>query len=922
MKHLIALSMKYIRRQKMRTFLTFMCITLSAFILSTVCVYCSSMFQTLMNNTIDEDGSWEVDISQWIENSDDPDKAAQAVANHAVVDKCYTSKETAASISKEDVPHGIAYFEVSVGGNNARVKRLSTYKGTGDIEIVNGKYSDDIQFQKYDTNADGVYLPYLFHNMGYSKGDTLTFTICPVVAQFDESSQVIKEVRAELKEKYGTEYTCSDPEYEELPKDVKKKAYGGKLDSYLSSRKNIDLNDLPVTDEEFGEPVEYTVKIAGFTDSQNYSAKAIPFFFSIVNTKDTDINFAELGEKNPELDVNIFNNTRIRVIDNCNYDDALKRLFTDLGFDYDTQFYDQTYFSHDENSMLLALEWKSGDAISKFMTAVIVPVLIVLLIAWFVARFVIDNAFEMAVQERSTHFAALRIMGASKGQIAFLVFAEALFYCFTAVPLGTVIAVLLCRSSFNTIRDLSVPIFEYKASAPIMAIGVALCLIAILISAYTSAMWASRKLSPAEALNFGKPKRKKIKFRKYKSKLDLSANKFLKRYTKKNIKTAKSRFIVATITMGLGVLMFTFTLLTASYFKNVLEKERDPNYADMYIIDYYSDDLHHPTEMPDKYFGNSKIFSRYDISGVIYDATFDEESIKTINDKLILIDGKEAKHPYFITINKSIYLETDLDKITGISYEDFVNSNGVLYNMNNTDGNGEEGKRTEIYERKFVKTDNITLNINNDKYNVIGAATSPAITGVIIPVERSADLYISYDITLRVSDYKHYPEAQKLYDEFISKANYSEEMNAFMVGTGVNELLNAIIKVIICFLVSIWLVGILSMVNSVNTSVLNRSRELMMLRSVGMSRKQLRKSVMLETIMFSSRGAIAGTILGAGGFLSLFIGDEKIPADAWRMVAIVVTISIIINILIALLAAIPAIKNLGKVESIAQAANG
>ena len=89
MKHLIALSMKYIRRQKMRTFLTFMCITLSAFILSTVCSYCSSIFQTLMNSTIDEDGSWELDISQWIENSDDKDKAFKAVANHAVVEKSY-----------------------------------------------------------------------------------------------------------------------------------------------------------------------------------------------------------------------------------------------------------------------------------------------------------------------------------------------------------------------------------------------------------------------------------------------------------------------------------------------------------------------------------------------------------------------------------------------------------------------------------------------------------------------------------------------------------------------------------------------------------------------------------------------------------------------------------------------------------------
>ena len=41
--------MKYIRRQKLRTFLTFMCITLSAFILTTICCYGSSLYTTLYN---------------------------------------------------------------------------------------------------------------------------------------------------------------------------------------------------------------------------------------------------------------------------------------------------------------------------------------------------------------------------------------------------------------------------------------------------------------------------------------------------------------------------------------------------------------------------------------------------------------------------------------------------------------------------------------------------------------------------------------------------------------------------------------------------------------------------------------------------------------------------------------------------------
>ena len=69
MKHLISLSFKYIRRQKLRTFLTFMCIMLSAFILATVCVYGSSLYSTLYNYTATEDGLYVLTIPRSLTES-------------------------------------------------------------------------------------------------------------------------------------------------------------------------------------------------------------------------------------------------------------------------------------------------------------------------------------------------------------------------------------------------------------------------------------------------------------------------------------------------------------------------------------------------------------------------------------------------------------------------------------------------------------------------------------------------------------------------------------------------------------------------------------------------------------------------------------------------------------------------------------
>ena len=147
----------------------------------------------------------------------------------------------------------------------------------------------------------------------------------------------------------------------------------------------------------------------------------------------------------------------------------------------------------------------------------------------------------------------------------------------------------------------------------------------------------------------------------------------------------------------------------------------------------------------------------------------------------------------------------------------------------------------------------------------------------------------------------------------------------YIGNTGLFSLISAIVKIVASFLISIWLVGVLSMINSVNTSVLNRSRELMMLRSVGMTKKQLRKSVMLETIMFSTTAAITGAILGTGLYMLTLI--EQLIAKQLRLqdiaaIPAVVALALGINVLISIIAAIPAIKNLNKVESIAQAANG
>lgn len=937
MKHLIALSMKYIRRQKLRTFLTFMCITLSAFILTTICCYGSSLYTTLYNEAVYDEGKWEVDISSWLDKSKDREKAKDIIEHHAVVDDFFSMESNivthmGAEMTDEAAPdQKSSFIEISDGKNTIACSSFLSASYRGNADLIGRFESNNLPVSiKSVAKKEGIYVPTEINNMGYSEGDTISLTVRPAAGVVDEDSDIVKNAREELKEKYGTEYCKGDKQYNDLPNEKRKKAYDGTIENYLRIKKRIPLRKIPYTDLKYGEPVTFTFKIAGFITPNSFIFRNEEFI--TLSTDSDKLDISELYKKNPQLDLQYNPLMKIRLIDNCDYDEALKMLFTDLGFDYDAQFLDEYEFHHGDNTLLLALELKSPYAMYQMMPA-IVPILIVLLIGWFIARFVIDNTFEMAVQERSTHFAAMRIMGASKTQIAFVVLNEALFYCFTAIPLGMILSVIVCRLCFNSLKNSGIQFCEFSAKPLFIAVAAFLTIIALFISAYTSAMWASRKLSPAEALNFGKP-RSKRKLRKRKSKLNLSSRKWLRRYTKKNIKACKSRFIVATITMALGVAMFTATALIGNSLKHEMKDMADELNFDFYIDSYVIDDPDTPLAEPEKYFSDKEIFPEYYIQGYnIVGLNSRDGSDKIVSNKLMRKAEKGAAVSPIIVISECEYNNKSIDKITGISYEEYKNMDGLFYN-NSTYGlepkfDEETGEYISAYEKSYTdlgKGFTIT-DYEGHSYHIVGKLSSQLSNGaIIIPAEKVTQYDInSFDILLNVSDAKHYDAAKEKVNDFAMNNFAASIEDIFVVNTGLSSFISAIVKIVASFLISIWLVGVLSMINSVNTSVLNRSRELMMLRSVGMTKKQLRKSVMLETIMFSTTAAITGAILGTGLYMLTLIEtliSKELRLQDVAAIPAVVALALGINVLISIIAAIPAIKNLNKVESIAQAANG
>ena len=107
-------------------------------------------------------------------------------------------------------------------------------------------------------------------------------------------------------------------------------------------------------------------------------------------------------------------------------------------------------------------------------------------------------------------------------------------------------------------------------------------------------------------------------------------------------------------------------------------------------------------------------------------------------------------------------------------------------------------------------------------------------------------------------------------------------------------------------------IAVLGIVNTLALSVIERTREVGLLRAVGLSRKQLRRMVRLEAIAIAVLGAILGVVMGIGFgvVLQRAVADQGITdlSIPWVRLAVFVLVAAIVGVLAAVLPARRAAK--------------
>jgi len=119
--------------------------------------------------------------------------------------------------------------------------------------------------------------------------------------------------------------------------------------------------------------------------------------------------------------------------------------------------------------------------------------------------------------------------------------------------------------------------------------------------------------------------------------------------------------------------------------------------------------------------------------------------------------------------------------------------------------------------------------------------------------------------------------------------------------------INQLLAIVYALLGLAVIIAVLGIVNTLALSVIERTREVGLLRAVGMSRRQLRRMVRLESVAIAVLGAVLGVALGIafGIALQRALADQGIDVLSvpWVQLVIFVLVSAAVGVLAAVLPA-------------------
>ncbi len=435
---------------------------------------------------------------------------------------------------------------------------------------------------------------------------------------------------------------------------------------------------------------------------------------------------------------------------------------------------------------------------------------------------IIYNSFSISVIERKKQFSLLKSVGMTKPKIRNMVLLEGVITLIIGLFIGFIISVnlmfIVLRTISNLLSDLFTANLTLSFYPSFVLIPLIFVIIIVLISAYLPAKKASTQNIIDSIRNTEDFKYKKEpKFIK-----QLSITKRLAYY---NYKRCKKKYRPIILCVFISVIIYTTFSLYLNYgIKSINDFSNIPNYdAEITILN--SDKNKHKLL---KNYGkeNSDSYKIYDIC--LTQTKIDKESYldkQYKNKNLIIINGQDN-----YIINRIKQTETKNGKMTKID-KSYLKDKAKL-TINNKEQEFKTKNQIPLGIDKYLTKENtvlVTKDINNYCQNY------------------NTTLIIKGDIKLKES-LKNFAQENNISDiEYVDVKKASRLTNNIIIA----------IKIILYGItILVLLIGVSSIVNTIWTSINLRSKEFACLKSIGLTKKQMRDMLLVESLYIVIKGFI------------------------------------------------------------------
>ena len=790
----------------------------------------------------------------------------------------------------------VAFYDVPIN----EVETIKNNRGVDEVYLTN-----DIGYAKLEESKN-EYKPYVYIK-GFSKKAIEELSVKLVEGRFPENENEIL-IPTHLKTNGRVVLNVG----ETITLDVGTRV----SDGYELTQDNKFSKE---ANEEIINTTSKIYKIVGIIERpasniENYSAPGYTFitYMNENNMKDQVNVYAKYtkeGSRNyTKITANIINVNEELYEKYLNGDNLTEEQLEEIG----NQLQNAKYHG-DVNQYLILLENNPFDENAVGNLGIIVAIACGIIVVTSV--FCIKNSFDISITEKIKQYGMLRSIGATKKQIRKNVFFEATILGLIGIPLGLVLGllasyILVIISNFfltDMLTEGLKLVISYSWIAIIVA--VLLGLVTIYFSALRSAFRAS-KISPIDSIRNSSDI--KIKARKIKS------PKIIKKIfgiggdiSYKNLKRNKKKYRTTVISIIVSVSVF----IALSYFMNVAFSEFDR----LIEVSDYNISLGYNVTRNEQYDNIEKItkldkINNYTVSRslnlYLENPKYNEEYLKLLN-----LTEKDMKENYIVNAIGEEQYKKYLKELK-LDYEEFKDK-GIIVDLNKVQYINDKDKNATKYIRKFTDTEKDTIygqyyNDDETMLNLsidIGLVTDKLPFGlpkdyysyIIVSDEFYNKLNMKYNQVFVFMDSSNPDKLQDEIEEILQNENY----NINNINENVKMMTNLYILVGIFlygFIIVISLIGVTNIFNTITTNMNLRRQEFAMLKSIGMTSKEFKRMIRLESIFMGAKALLFGIPIGLGlSYLEYkpLIGEQGLPFEI-PILAIIISI-IVVYLLITIL---------------------